>query len=69
VVTPAEREAVQFADAWGPWHAVRVDANDNATDTTYCGRNAIQARRMYVRWREIPEGGRCKTCTRNLADA
>jgi hypothetical protein len=55
-------EAVQFRE-WGRWHAVRSDD----TDRTFCGRNAINARRMYEQWGDIDD--RCRPCERAVATA
>lgn len=48
-------EAVQFRD-WAPWHAIRPE-NDNRT---FCGFNAITAKRMWEPWSEKLD--RCERC-------
>jgi hypothetical protein len=59
-VTEDDLEAVQYSRAWGQWHAVYPD-----TDRTFCGLNAIKAKRMYQRWAEQPY--RCATCEKGIA--
>jgi hypothetical protein len=57
-------EAVQFGD-WKCWHAVRP-----GSDRTFCGLNAIRARRMYAEW--VPERmttGNCERCTRSTGES
>jgi len=53
-----EVEAIQFQGMGGdrPWHAVRTDDENR----TRCGRNVINAARMWQDWAEIED--RCRKC-------